>query len=36
MLTCVFGWRLLPEDVKQTHQMIYEKLTSSMAMMSVK
>jgi inner membrane protein len=29
MLTCVFGWRLLPEDVKQTHQMIYEKLAAS-------
>jgi inner membrane protein len=27
--TCVFGWRLLPEDVKLTHQMIYEKLAAS-------
>ncbi len=24
VLTCVFGWDLLPEDVKDTHRMIYE------------
>ena len=36
LLSCVFGWRLLPEDVKQTHRTIYEKLGSNMAMMSVK
>ena len=29
LFTCVFGWGLLPEDVKQTHQMIYEKLAAS-------
>ena len=29
LFTCVFGWGLLPEDVKQTHQTIYEKLAAS-------
>jgi inner membrane protein len=34
LFTCVFGWGLLPEDVKQTHRTIYEKLGSNMTIMS--
>lgn len=31
VMTCIVGWGLLPEDVKDMHRMVYEKLAGSEA-----